>query len=119
MTGCKNNLKRMLAQKMVSFNSCCNVACLKFIFSCDKTTGYLSSIHFFEGRNANSIKRMNSAFYKVQWRHFSVVMDRFKITYVEFLVITFTNNYSNRFIFDGVIRKIKMWPIWGPISRMM
>jgi len=28
---------------------------------------------------------MNFAFHKVQWRHFSGVVDRFKITYVEFL----------------------------------
>ena len=40
MTGCKNNLKRLSAQKTVSFNNCCNVACPNFKFPCDKTTCY-------------------------------------------------------------------------------
>ena len=47
MTGCKNSLKRISAQKMVSFNNCCDAACLKFMFPCDKTTGYLKTIHIF------------------------------------------------------------------------
>ena len=31
---------------MFTFNNCCDVASLKFKLSCDKTTGYLRTIHF-------------------------------------------------------------------------
>jgi len=85
LTGCKNNLKHMSTQKMVTFNNCCDVAYRKLKLPCDKTTGYLRTIHFFKGRNACSIRCMNFAFHKVQWRHFSGVVDRFKNPYVEFL----------------------------------
>jgi len=80
LTGCKNNLKHISAQKMVTFNNCCDVACRKFKLPCDKTTGDLRTIHFFNGRNASSIRCMNFAFHKVQWRHFSGVVDKFKNT---------------------------------------
>ena len=85
LTGCKNNLRHILTQQMVTFNNCCDVACLKFNLPCDKTTGYLRTIHFSKGRNANFVRCMNSAFHKVHWRHCSGVVDRFKNTYVEFL----------------------------------
>ena len=84
LTGCKNNLKHISKQNMVTFNNCCDVACLKLKFPRDKTTGYLRTAHFFQRRNASSIM-MELAFHKVQWRHFSGVEDRFKNTYVEFL----------------------------------
>ena len=70
---------------MATFNNCFDVACRKFKLPCDRTTGYSRTIHFFKGRHASSIRCMNFAFYKVQWRHFSGVVDRFKTTYVEFL----------------------------------
>jgi len=61
LTGCKNNLKHISTQKMVIFNNCCDVACLKFKLPCHKTTGCLRTIHVFEGINAISVKRMNFA----------------------------------------------------------
>jgi len=60
----------MLPQKVDTFNNFCDVACLKFKLPCDKTTGYLRTIHCFEGSNATSIRCMSSAFQKVQWWHF-------------------------------------------------
>ena len=77
MTACKSNWKHISAQKMVSFYNCCDAACLKFKFRCDKRTGYLRTIHFLEG-NASSIRCMNSTFHKIQWQHFSGVVDKFK-----------------------------------------
>ena len=112
MTGCKNNLKRISTQNMVTFNNCCNVACLKFKLHVIKQLAMLRTVNFFEGRNASSIRRMNFAFHKVQWQHILGVVDRFKNTYAEFLQDSVYQNYSNRFIFDGVIQKIKMWPLF-------
>ena len=72
LTGCKNNLKCISTQNMVTFNNCCDVPYLKFKLPFDKTTGYLRTIHFFEWRNANSIRCTNYTFHKVQWRIFQV-----------------------------------------------
>ena len=47
-TSCKNNLKHISTQKMVTFNNCCDVACLKFKLPRDKTNGYLTTVYFFE-----------------------------------------------------------------------
>ena len=50
-------------------------ACLKCKLTCDKTTGYLWNNPLFEGRNASSIRCINSAFHKVHcepkkmWQH--------------------------------------------------
>ena len=46
---------------------------------------YLKTVQFLEGINASSIRRMSFAFHKVQWRHFSGVVGRFRNTFVEFL----------------------------------
>jgi len=34
---------------MDTFNDFCDFACLKFMLPRDKTTGYLRTVHFFEG----------------------------------------------------------------------
>jgi len=41
------------------------VACLKIKLPCDKTAGYLRTIHFFQGSSATLIRCISSAFHKV------------------------------------------------------
>jgi len=65
----------------------------------------------FVGSNATSTRcMMVSAFYKVQWLHFSDVVDMNKTTYTWNLCwILFTKNCSHRLIFDWVIQKNSRW----------
>jgi len=48
-----------------SRNNSCDVACLKFKLPCDKTTGYLRTVHFLR-EVTTSIRCMSCAFHKVQ-----------------------------------------------------
>ena len=54
-----------------------------------------------------------SAFQKVLWQHFSGVVDRFKTPTWIFVGILCSKNYCYRFVFEGNIQKIKMWPLFG------
>jgi len=45
----------MSTQKTDTFNNSCDVACLKFMLPCDKTTSHLRTIHFFEGSSITPI----------------------------------------------------------------
>jgi len=46
-------------------------------------------------------------FLKVQWLHFTGVVDKMIIAYVNFFTILHAKNYCNLFIFERVIKKIK------------
>jgi len=58
LIGGENNLHTS-TQKMDTFNNFCDVACLKFKMPRDNRSGYLRTIHFFEGNNATLIKYMS------------------------------------------------------------
>jgi len=113
-TGCKNNLKHISTQKMVTFNNCCNVACLKFKLPCDKTTGYLRTIHFFKGSKCKFHQRyefcISQGTVATFFRCGGQVQKYFTQNYFRILC---AKNYSNRCTFHGVIQKIKMWPLFG------
>ena len=47
----------MSTHKTVTYDSCCNVACLKLKSPYDKTTGCLRTMQCFDGRNVTSIRR--------------------------------------------------------------
>ena len=48
-----------------------------------------------------------SAFHKLQWWHFSGVVDRIKITYAKFLQDSVYWNHYSQLIFDWVVKKIQ------------
>ena len=58
------------------------------------------------------LKMIFSAFHKVQWQHFSGVVDMFENTYAVFLQDSVYRKLFLLVIFDGVIQNTKMWPLF-------
>ena len=84
------------------------VMLLVWILSCHlkKTTVYIRTIRLGGLSNANSIRCTNSVFHKVQWWHFSGVIGKLKVVYVNFSGIMCTE------IFEEVIKN-KMCTYFG------
>ena len=102
---------------MVSFNNCCDVACLKFKlkFLCGKTTDYLRTIHFW-GKTCNFHQMHELCISKVglKWRHFSGVVDRFRITYVEFRQDSVYHKlFKSVYFWRRCSKNKKLWPVYG------
>ena len=88
LTGCKNNLKHISTQEIRSLLTIA-VKLLVSNLSCQcamwQNNWLFKNYPLSDERNASSIKCMNSASHKIQWRHISSVVDKFKNTYAEFL----------------------------------
>ena len=56
---------------------------------------------------------VNCAFHKVQWRHFSGVVDRFRNTYLEFLQDSLPKSIHIGWFLTELFKKIEMWPLLG------
>ena len=65
--------KHVSMQKVVTLNTCCDVACLTFKLLHNTTSSFQSHQHL-EGNNIPSVRWTSSAFLNVVWWHFSGVV---------------------------------------------
>ena len=75
LISCEKDWKHVSLQKVVTLNTCCNVACLAFNLP-HTTTSSFQSHQRLEECSIPSVRWKSWAFYKVVWWHFSGVVDK-------------------------------------------
>ena len=81
-TDCTENILQAMTPKLSLLTLLLWYWLLKFKLSCDETSCYLRTIHFYRS-NASSSRRMNSVFLEVHLWHFSACKFKFKNIYVQ------------------------------------